>query len=85
MNNEKSFLKSLFTAVGVLTALAALAAALCVLYKKYKESIAKFNEETVECDEECAECENLCGVEETPVEVTCDYAEETAVEEETAE
>ncbi len=85
MENERSFLKSLFTAVGVLTTLAALAAAACVLYKKYKESIAAFNAESVECEEECEECENFCGVEETPVEVSCDYAEETTAEEEISE
>ena len=81
MNNQKSFFKSLVTFVGVATILAAIAAAVCVLYKKYKESLAKFNEEAAECTEECAECENSCGVEEEAVEVTCDYAEEPATEE----
>lgn len=87
MNNGKNFFKSLITFVGVVTTLAALAAAVCVLYKKYKESLAKFNETTAECTEDCTDCENTCGVTEETVEVTCDYAEETeeAATEEVAE
>lgn len=81
MNNQKSFFKSLITFVGVVTILAAIAAAVCVLYKKYKESLAKFNEESAECGEECCECENSYGVEEEAVEVTCDYADEAETEE----
>ena len=76
MENKKSFFKSFITFVGVVTTLAAVFAAVCVLYKKYKESLTKFNEE-VECTEECCECGCNCGVEEEAVEVTCDYAEET--------
>lgn len=81
MNNEKNFFKSLITFVGVVTTLAAIAAAVCVLYKKYVESIAKFNENTADCTDDCAECENTCCVDEEAVEVTCDYADETAAEE----
>ena len=76
----KNFFKSLITFVGVVTTLAAVFAAVCVLYKKYKESLAKFNDEA-ECTEECCECECTCGVEEEAVEVTCDYAEEAPAEE----
>lgn len=77
-NNNKSVLKTVLTIVGGVVVLAGVAAALCVLYKKYKASLAKFNEEECECDENCCCCEETenCQLSDCEPEVEVVYAED---------